>query len=167
MKYFVTFPSVKRRPSTSRTCPPARSAMKMDGATFLADAVVAPGGATSIRVDGKMVDLWMEGAPPDVGVVAAGRRFYAKVESERMRALAAAAGGKSGGKSDGVITSPCPAVSSRSSCRRATPSGTPLIVVEAMKMENEALRRQPGTVAKVVTPGTNVEGGAKLIEIRA
>jgi len=47
-------------------------------------------------------------------------------------------------------------------------TGTPLIVVEAMKMENELFAERDGTVVKVfVAPGTNVEGGAKLIEIRA
>ncbi|MEZ4310503.1 MAG: biotin/lipoyl-containing protein [Polyangiaceae bacterium] len=170
MKYFVTFPSGEEKAVDLTHLPTGEVRVEMDGATFLADAVVAPGGATSIRVDGKMVDLWMEGAPPDVGVVAAGRRFYAKVESERMRALAAAAGGKSGGKSDGVITSPMPGRVLKVLVQEGdtVEPGTPLIVVEAMKMENELFAEQPGTVAKVhVTPGTNVEGGAKLIEIRA
>jgi methylmalonyl-CoA carboxyltransferase small subunit len=44
--------------------------------------------------------------------------------------------------------------------------GRPLVVVEAMKMENELVAEAPGTVKKVhVQPGDAVEGGAALILI--
>jgi hypothetical protein len=46
-------------------------------------------------------------------------------------------------------------------------AGSPLVVVEAMKMENELSATKSGTVAEVfVAPGATVEGGAKLVEIR-
>jgi biotin carboxyl carrier protein len=42
----------------------------------------------------------------------------------------------------------------------------PLIVVEAMKMENELRAAGDGTVGEVhVAPGTSVEAGAPLIDI--
>jgi biotin carboxyl carrier protein len=45
-------------------------------------------------------------------------------------------------------------------------AGKPLVVVEAMKMENELVAEAPGVVKKVyVQPGDAVEGGAKLISI--
>ncbi len=48
----------------------------------------------------------------------------------------------------------------------AITAGTPLVVVEAMKMENEILASRDGKVARVhVTPGSTVESGAKLVEI--
>ncbi len=102
-------------------------------------------------------------------MIALGRRFYARAESERMRALAAAAGVR-GAKGDGVVTSPMPGRVLKVLVNEGDPVtvGTPLVVVEAMKMENELFAEQDGTIAKVfVTPGTNVEGGAKLVEIRA
>ena len=44
--------------------------------------------------------------------------------------------------------------------------GRPLVVVEAMKMENELVAELPGSVQKVfVHPGDAVEGGAKLVLI--
>ena len=43
----------------------------------------------------------------------------------------------------------------------------PLVVVEAMKMENELRAERPGTVARVhVKDGASVEAGAPLIDIR-
>jgi biotin carboxyl carrier protein len=45
-------------------------------------------------------------------------------------------------------------------------AGKPLVVVEAMKMENELAAAHDGKVKKVyVTAGTPVEGGAKLVEL--
>jgi biotin carboxyl carrier protein len=42
--------------------------------------------------------------------------------------------------------------------------GQPLLVLEAMKMENEVLAPAAGTVTRVeVTPGSTVEGGAALL----
>src|SRR5687768_10050014 len=65
------------------------------------------GGPTSIRVDGRVVDLTVEGQPPDVGAVASGHRSYVRVESERQRAAAAAKKG-AGGAGDKLVKSPMP-----------------------------------------------------------
>lgn len=169
MRYFVTFPSGEETEVDVTHLPTGEVRVKIGDRTFDADALVPASGATSMRVDGSVLDLWMEGTPPDVGVIALGRRFYARAESERMRALAAAAG-IHGGKGDGVVTSPMPGRVLKVLVNEgdAITAGTPLVVVEAMKMENELFAEQDGTVAKVfVTPGTNVEGGAKLVEIHA
>jgi biotin carboxyl carrier protein len=140
----------------------------VDGRTLDADvALDQRAGTLVIRIDGKVVDLWVEGSPPDVGVVTRGHRFYAKVESERMRALSVALG-PAHGAGDGVVSSPMPgrvlkvlvAVGDR-----VTP-GTALVVVEAMKMENELAAPIGGVVSRVhVAPGDTVEGGARLVEI--
>ena len=48
----------------------------------------------------------------------------------------------------------------------AVSSGDALVVVEAMKMENELGATRSGTVRKIhVTPGQTVESGARLVEI--
>jgi biotin carboxyl carrier protein len=112
------------------------------------------------------LELWVEGAPPDLGVVAGGHRFYARVESERTRATG---GGR--GKSDvaeGLVTSPMPGRVLKVLVAEGDEihAGRPLVVVEAMKMENELAAARDGRVKKIfVTPGATVEGGAKLIEI--
>lgn len=170
MKYFVTFPSGQEKVVDVVHLPTGEVQVDVDGRQFSADALVSTSGATSMRVDGQMVDLWMEGTPPDVGVIALGRRFYASAESERMRALADATHHKSGGRGDGTVTSPMPGRVLKVLVQEgdAVAPGTPLVVVEAMKMENELFAESAGTITKVhVVPGTNVEGGAKLVEIKA
>ena len=168
MRYYVTFPSQTEICVDVTHSPTGAMTIDIDGKKLDADAV-ALSGATNLRVDGNVVDLWIEGAPPAVGVVAGGARFYAKVESERMRALSNALGAKKGA-GEGVVKSPMPGrvlkllVNEGDRVR----SGTPLIVVEAMKMENELCADRDGVVGKIhVQPGATVEGGAKLVEIVA
>ncbi|MFO0587761.1 MAG: biotin/lipoyl-containing protein [Polyangiaceae bacterium] len=170
MQYFVTFSSGDEVAVDVVHLPTGEIRVKVGDAILDADALVPSPGVTNLRVDGRVLDLFMEGTPPDVGVIAAGRRFYAKVESERERALNAAAGRGASGKGDGLVTSPMPGRVLKILVNEGdtVAPGTPLIVVEAMKMENELFAEREGKVAKVfVTPGTNVEGGAKLIEIQA
>ena len=60
-----------------------------------------------VRVAVVMVDLTVEGQPPELGAIASGHRSYVRVESERQRAAAAAR--KSGqASSDKTIKSPMP-----------------------------------------------------------
>ena len=45
-------------------------------------------------------------------------------------------------------------------------AGVPVVVVEAMKMENELASTRAGVVQKVhVKPGDAVEGGARLVTV--
>jgi glutaconyl-CoA/methylmalonyl-CoA decarboxylase subunit gamma len=170
MRYFVTFPSGDETAVDVVHLPTGQLRVEVAGRVIEADALLPASGAISMRIDGRMVDLWLEGAPPDVGVIALGRRFYAKAESERMRAQAATVPGRGAGKGDGIITSPMPGrvLKVLVSEGDEVAAGAPLVVVEAMKMENELFAERAGTIAKVfVTPGTNVEGGAKLLELRS
>jgi len=127
--------------------------------------VVAVGNALSVRVDGQMVDLTTEGAPPEVGAVASGHRSYVRVESERMRAAEAAKKSK-GGSGDRVLKSPMPGrvVKVLVAVGDEVGAGQPLMVVEAMKMENELKAKAPAKIGEIhVAAGAAVEAGAKLI----
>ena len=84
-----------------------------------------------------------------------------------MRAMSAALGAK-GQVGDGPITSPMNGRVLKVLVGEgdAVTAGTPLVVVEAMKMENEIVASRDGKVARIhVTPGSTVESGAKLVEI--
>ena len=169
MRYFVTFPSGAEIPVDVEHLPTGEIAVSVDGRRVAADAVVLPSGSgTSMRIDNRVVDLWMEGAPPSVGVIARGQRFYAQVESERARALERALGPKDKGGGDGLVASPMPGrvVKVLVAPGDAVAAGAPLVVVEAMKMENELCAARDGEVRRVfVTPGQTVEGGAPLVEV--
>jgi biotin carboxyl carrier protein len=125
------------------------------------------GGVLSICIDGKVVDLTIEGTPPEVGAVASGHRSYVRVESERMRSAEAARKGRAG-SAEHVVKSPMPGrvVKVLVQPGDLVAAGQPLVVIEAMKMENELKAKTAGKVASVhVTPGATVEGNAKLVTL--
>jgi len=165
MRYFVKFPSGREVPVELTQLPTGQMRAVVDGKTVEVDAYEHRG-ALHLSMGGQSLELWVEGAPPDVGVVAGGHRFYARVESERTRAIG---GGR--GKSaaaEGMVTSPMPGRVLKILVAEGEEihAGRPLVVVEAMKMENELSAARDGRVKKIfVTPGATVEGGAKLIEI--
>ncbi len=182
MKYFVTLPSGREREVDLVQDPKGRMVVVVDGEVVEAD-VVAPATsstAASIRVDGKQVELWLEeqravvggvraprwgGGSSDFGVIANGRRFFAKVESERSR-IQAAAKPQTGG--EGAVRSPMPGRVVRLLVAEGddVALGAPAVVVEAMKMENELGAGRAGKVTKIhVAAGAAVESGALLVEV--
>jgi glutaconyl-CoA/methylmalonyl-CoA decarboxylase subunit gamma len=137
------------------------------GSRTLSVDVLRKGPLGTVDVDARIFDLVMNGDLPKVEVFASGRRAPMSVETARMRATADARGGGAGASS-GIVVSPMPGkVVKILVAEGATVSeGTPLIVVEAMKMENELVAESEGTILKVhVGMGDTVEGGAKLITI--
>jgi biotin carboxyl carrier protein len=129
--------------------------------------VVALGAQLSVRVDGQVVDLTTEGVPPDIGAVASGHRSYVRVESERMR-LADQAKKPTVSGTEKVVRSPMPGRVVKLLVNKGDPVeiGQGLVVLEAMKMENEVRARAAGVVADVhVAAGATVEGNAKLVTL--
>jgi biotin carboxyl carrier protein len=168
MRYYVTFPSGDEVAVDVSYAPTGELVVESNGRRVEADATTHRGGSsTCMRIDGHVVDLWMEGAPPEVGVVVGATRFYAGVESERMRTLNAALGSKHA-SGEGLVKSPMPGRVLKLLVAEGdeVKVGTPLVVVEAMKMENELSAARDGVVKTVfVTAGATVESGARLIEI--
>jgi glutaconyl-CoA/methylmalonyl-CoA decarboxylase subunit gamma len=167
MRYHVTFPGGSEVEVEVDHLPTGELSVTALGKQLTAETL-AQGASTTMRIDGRVVDLWMEGTPPGIDVVARGQRFYATVESERARALSAALGSKQSALGEGTVVSPMPGRVLKVLVQEgdAITAGTPLVVVEAMKMENELLAERDGTVKNIfVTPGQTVESGARLIEV--
>lgn len=121
----------------------------------------------AVRVDGRMFDMVLDGETPKLAVFASGRRHAVVIENAHQRAAASVrkAGGGDGG---GLVVSPMPGKVVKVLVKDgdAVEPGRPLVVVEAMKMENELVAEIAGTVQKVfVQPGDAVEGGARLVTI--
>ncbi len=166
MKYFVTIDDHEHAVDVE-VRPTGELVVLLDGRPMDNDVVVLDDGSLSIRIDGKVLDLTVEGVPPDVGVVASGHRAYVRVESERQRA-AAAARRTSGTASEKQIVAPMPGrvVKILVSVGEEVKVGQGVAVVEAMKMENELKAKGVGTVAEIhVKPGEAIESGAKLITL--
>lgn len=169
MRYYVSLdPAEDKQPNVVDVIelPSGQLEVTLHGKAVPVD-VVWLDGAASIRVAGRMVDLTVEGQPPEVGAIASGHRSYVRVESERQRAAAAAKKTTTGG-GDKIIKSPMPGRVVRVLVQEGAQveAGATLCVIEAMKMENEVKAKAPTTVAKIhVTEGATVEGGAKLFTL--
>jgi glutaconyl-CoA/methylmalonyl-CoA decarboxylase subunit gamma len=139
----------------------------LDGKRVDVDVVSVGNGPLSIRVAGRVVDLTIEGQPPEIGAVASGHRSYVRVESERQRAAAAAKKGGAG-SSEKTVKSPMPGRVVRLLVAKdaEVAAGQTLCVIEAMKMENEVKAKAACKVVDVhVAEGATVEGNAKLFTL--
>lgn len=169
MRYFVTLdpaPDAKPVEVDVTELPSGALEVTIGGRRVPVD-VVPVEGSLSVRVDGRVVDLTVEGHPPDLGAIASGHRSYVRVESERQRAaLAAKKGGASG--SEKTVKSPMPGrvVRVLVAANAEVAAGQTLCVIEAMKMENEVKAKAACTVLEVhVQEGGTVEGNAKLFTL--
>jgi len=164
MRYFVTLAEgAEPRVVDVAELPSGALKVTLDGKPVDVD-VLPLGKSLSIRVDGEVIDLSVEGTLPDIGAVASGHRSYVRVESERARAAAASKRG--GGPADKTVKSPMPGriVKVHVAVGDEVTIGQPLLVVEAMKMENELKAKLAGKIAEVfVAAGTAVEANARLL----
>lgn len=113
-------------------------------------------------VDGRVVELFREA---DGSLRAAATRGAVRVEPATSRRARRAAVDTQGPLS---LRSPMPGrvVKVMVAPGAAVEAGVPLVVIEAMKMENELTAPRAGTVSRVlVAPGDAVERDALLIEI--
>jgi biotin carboxyl carrier protein len=121
--------------------------------------------------------LLVDGRPLTLSVEAVGRgrwaltprgeRWELEVLDERTRHIRSLAGGGDKRRAAGVLKAPMPGLVVRVEVRPGAQvaAGDPLVVLEAMKMENELKAGAPGTVKSVrVAPGEAVEKGQVLVE---
>lgn len=169
MRYYVSLdPAATQDPTVVEVTelPTGQLEVTLGGKVVPVDVVWLDGTA-SVRVEGRVVDLTVEGQPPEIGAIASGHRSYVRVESERQRAAAAARKGGGGG-GDKVIKAPMPGRVVRVLVQAGADveAGTTLCVIEAMKMENEVKTKAACKVVEVhVSEGATVEGSAKLFTL--
>ena len=99
---------------------------------------------------------------------AGGERIEVEAVDERTRQIQALTGRRAGGPAGGVVRAPMPGLVVRVDVveGQRVAAGASLVVVEAMKMENELRAPRPGRIAQVhVRPGTAVEKGVPLVTL--
>lgn len=99
---------------------------------------------------------------------AAGERLEAEVQDERSKQIEALTGGRKEAIG-GVIRAPMPGLIVRVEVTvgQEVAAGTGVVVVEAMKMENELRAHGRGVVEEIhVAAGDRVEKGAPLVTLR-
>jgi pyruvate carboxylase subunit B len=97
-----------------------------------------------------------------------GRRYEVEALDERTRAIRQLSSGASGPKGPAPLVAPMPGLIVRVSVEvgASVQPGQGLVVMEAMKMENELRSASAGVVKAIrVEPGTAVERGAVLVEL--
>jgi len=97
-----------------------------------------------------------------------GYRFEVEALDERTKAIRDLSGGPAGPVGPAPLKAPMPGLIVRVNVQVGDPvqAGQGIVVMEAMKMENELRAAAAGRVkAIVVSPGTAVEKGALLVEL--
>jgi biotin carboxyl carrier protein len=123
-------------------------------------------GQVLVTSAGRSHALSIEGDAGKVGVTVAGHAYDVEIEDERERAARAAERASSRG--GGVLKSSMPGVVVQLLVTpgEAVREGQPLLILEAMKMQNELVATADGVVGEIlVAKGQAVAAGARLLTI--
>ena len=99
-----------------------------------------------------------------------GERVEVDVIDERTRQIQALTGQRTTPASGGVVKAPMPGLVVRVEVQEGqrVEAGAGLVVVEAMKMENELRATRPGVVSRIhVKPGQTVDKGVALVTLES
>jgi biotin carboxyl carrier protein len=133
--------------------------------------------ANLVAVDGNLRDLWVDGVVRTVALTPtedgwhlqlAGESLRAEVTDERAERVREVSGSIPATRGE-VVRAPMPGLVLRLAVAPGQPvdAGTGVLVLEAMKMENEIRASTGGVVVSVlVAPGQPVEKGTPLLEIQ-
>jgi biotin carboxyl carrier protein len=164
MRYFVTL-GAREAAIDVTALPDGRWDVRVDGQPVSVD-VESIGDAISIVVEGRVIDLHLEGSLPNVEYASHVARGAAIIETDRTRSDRSLR--SSSRTREDVVVAPMPGriVRVLAAPGDRVEAGAPLLVIEAMKMENELRAGHAATVSKIcVEPGATVEAGAKLVEL--
>jgi pyruvate carboxylase subunit B len=124
-----------------------------------------------LRLDGHSEAIALEaGGAGHWALVRRGERIELEVLDERARHIRRLTGATARARGPAVIKAPMPGLVVRIQVEagQSVASGAGVVVLEAMKMENELRAAAPGVVAAVrVRPGEAVEKGQVLVEFAA
>src|SRR5277367_4920069 len=136
---------------------------RLDGELIAIDAVIPRRDVLSLIVDGRAYEIKREQTATDLHVWVGSTRFAVELRDPRsLRSRQKAAGDEKGPRQ---ILAPMPGRIVRVLVAEtsAVEAGQGIVVVEAMKMQNEIKSPKKGTVQKIVaTEGANVNAGDVL-----
>jgi len=168
MKYFAkTRKDAEPAPVDVEPLGDGRYAVTLNGKRHEVESLMLPHGAVSLLVDGKSYAVEFEEGGDEVKVLVKGQVTKVDVADERKLRLRAA---NKGFTVEGpqVVAAPMPGKIVKVFVKpgEEVKEGQGLVVVEAMKMENELKSPKAGKVKEVsAVEGTAVENGAKLVVI--
>jgi biotin carboxyl carrier protein len=136
---------------------------RFDGRQFKVDAVVTRRDVLSLLIDGHSYEIKREQTATDLHMWVGNQRFAVELRDPRsLRSRRAGAGDEKGPRK---LVAPMPGriVRVLASEKAEVEAGQGLVVVEAMKMQNEIKSPKKGTVQKMMAvPGAAVNAGDVL-----
>ncbi|HEV8582276.1 MAG TPA: biotin/lipoyl-containing protein [Thermoanaerobaculia bacterium] len=136
--------------------------------TYHVDAGAARGGLHSLRIDGAQHEVAVHRADEDVYWVSTGQHSAAVEVVDPLTHLASQTRGGKGGKRRQRVNAYMPGrvVALLAEEGQEVAAGQGIVVLEAMKMENEIGAEHNGRIGKIfVQPGQAVEMGNPLFEL--
>jgi len=143
-----------------------RYEVSLDGHPCVVDARFPEPGVIHMIRDGEAYELDVRATDSGQEVTLYGSRYLVEVLDERRKVLRTLAGGAGGAGGRQVLSTSMPGkvVALLVEAGEAVEEGQGIVVVEAMKMENELKAESAGVVLEiVVAAGDTVEGGATLV----
>jgi acetyl/propionyl-CoA carboxylase alpha subunit len=145
----------------------------MEGAELVADMRPVSGvHLHSLLLDNASYEIVLDPAVEErnlYGILVGGERFVVKVQDERSRRLALADRGLRAPAGELAVKAPIPGLVVKVAVTpgQVVVEGETLVILEAMKMENELRAPRGGTIHEVrVGPREQVAGGQVLLTIR-
>jgi biotin carboxyl carrier protein len=132
---------------------------------------IRPSGAGPLRqftLGSRVLTALVDGREGEYTVVTDGQPYAVRVQDERAARLAHASAAHRPGSGVSSVTAPMPGlvVAVHVEPGQTVAKGASLVVLQAMKMENELIAREDGTVKEVlVSPGQTVDQGQKLVTL--
>jgi biotin carboxyl carrier protein len=162
VRYFVTVGGETLELEVERSADGTSRVRDAAGREVTVTSLFEQAGAHTLSIAGQVIEV----RPREAEVTFAQERFSVRAESERERATAEPAGSAARGSRE--LRAPMPGRIVRVSCTpgQTVHKGTPLIVMEAMKMQNELCAKADQTVRAVhVSSGDSVDRGALLLDL--
>jgi biotin carboxyl carrier protein len=158
MKYEILINGATRRVEFDKS----RMTAVIDGRKIVADSATVSAGVYSILLGGRSFEVTIETRAKDVLVRTAGREF--QVEILDPRSWRRGRGGKVELEGRQQLTAPMPGKIVRVLAvpGQTVETGQGLLVIEAMKMQNEIRSPKSGTVERLAREGQTVNAGEIL-----
>jgi biotin carboxyl carrier protein len=161
VRYFATAAGREREVELSE------EGVRLDGRSVHAELARLPGGHEGhVRLGDRGYSFSARRVDDGWEIQIAGRRIVVRVEDERTRAIRELAGQAAGPVAARDLRAPMPGLVARVLVEpgQTVHEGTGLVIVEAMKMENELMATAPGRVATVeVAEGDTVNQSDLLV----
>ena len=139
---------------------------KLDGRELPLDVTSAQKGVLSLLLNGRSYEVKQDAAGAETNIVVGHERFNVSLRDPRsLRSRRTSGGAEQGVKK---ITAPMPGKIVRVLAREGSEvqAGQSVIVIEAMKMQNELKAPKNGVVKKInVAEGAAVDAGQALAEV--